>query len=114
MRTIVVFIALCASIPVTLADVYVRGHTRSDGTYVQPHYRTNPNNSTYDNYSTRGNTNPYTGRAGTVDPNRDFYGSQPGYGGSQPTYGGSTPYCYSSQPNYGGNTPYGYGTNRRW
>ena len=50
------------------ADVYVRGYTRSDGTYVQPHYRSSPNSTTLDNYSTRGNTNPYTGKRGTVDP----------------------------------------------
>lgn len=49
-------------------DVYVRGHTRSDGTYVQPHYRSAPNSSTSDNWSTKGNTNPYTGREGTRDP----------------------------------------------
>jgi hypothetical protein len=46
----------------------VRGHVRSDGTYVQSHQRTNPNSTTLDNYSTRPNVNPYTGRVGTVDP----------------------------------------------
>jgi len=67
------------------ADTYVRGYMRSDGTYVQPHYRTNPNSSVYDNYSTRGNVNPYTGRAGTVDPYRSTYS----YGSTlYPSYGG--------------------------
>lgn len=42
----------------------VRGYSRSDGTYVAPHYRTNPNSSTSDNYSSQGNTNPYTGQRG--------------------------------------------------
>ena len=42
----------------------VRGYVRSDGTYVAPHYRSNPNSSTSDNYSTKGNYNPYTGRTG--------------------------------------------------
>ena len=46
------------------ADVYVKGHYRSNGTYVDPHYRTSPNNSTYDNWSSYGNTNPYTGQKG--------------------------------------------------
>ena len=50
------------------ADTYVRGYTRSDGTYVAPHFRSNPNGTTLDNWSTKGNTNPYTGKAGTVDP----------------------------------------------
>ena len=46
------------------ADVYVKGYYRSNGTYVDPHYRTSPNNSTYDNWSSYGNTNPYTGQKG--------------------------------------------------
>lgn len=33
------------------AQVQVRGYTRSDGTYVAPHTRSSPNNSTYDNRS---------------------------------------------------------------
>lgn len=52
-------------------DTYVNGYVRKDGTYVQPHYRSAPNNSTYDNYSTKGNMNPYTGEKGTVDPDRE-------------------------------------------
>lgn len=46
----------------------VQGHVRKDGTYVQPYYRTSPNETARDNYSTRGNANPYTGRQGTVNP----------------------------------------------
>jgi opacity protein-like surface antigen len=49
-------------------DVYVKPHIRKDGTYVDGHYRTAPDNSKFDNYSTRGNVNPYTGQDGTVDP----------------------------------------------
>ena len=47
---------------------YVRGYTRSNGTYVAPHYRTNRNSTMYDNYSTKGNVNPYTGTTGTITP----------------------------------------------
>lgn len=47
-------------------DVYVSGYYRSNGTYVQGHYRTAPNSTINDNYSTVGNVNPYTGKAGTV------------------------------------------------
>ncbi len=46
----------------------VRGYTRRDGTYVAPHRATNPNSTRSDNWSTKGNVNPYTGKAGTVDP----------------------------------------------
>lgn len=50
----------------------VRGHTRSDGTYVQPHQQTNSNDTKMDNWSTKGNTNPYTGKEGTVDPYKPY------------------------------------------
>jgi hypothetical protein len=43
---------------------YVRPHIQRDGDFVGGHYRTNPNNSTLDNYSTRPNYNPYSGRTG--------------------------------------------------
>lgn len=64
------------------ADDYVRGYTRNDGTYVQPHYQTERNNTKLDNYSTQGNVNPYTGKAGTVDPYKpsNSYGGSSGYG----------------------------------
>lgn len=47
------------------ADTYVQGHYRSDGTYVQGHYRSDANDTTEDNYSHKGNRNPYTGQYGT-------------------------------------------------
>lgn len=43
---------------------YVKPYTTQNGTYVQPHYQSNPNGTTSDNWSTRGNVNPYTGRPG--------------------------------------------------
>ena len=60
--------ALELSCGFALAQTYVRPYVRSDGTYVQPHFRSSPNGSTLDNWSTKGNTNPYTGKSGTVDP----------------------------------------------
>jgi|SRR6185437_3175760 hypothetical protein len=47
---------------------YVSPYTRNDGGYVGGHYQTNPNNSTLDNYGTRGNLNPYTGQMGRRNP----------------------------------------------
>lgn len=55
---------------------YVQGYTRRDGTYVAPHYRTNPDSSRTNNYSAQGNYNPYTGQVGTVNP----------YAPQRPTY----------------------------
>jgi len=45
------------------------GYVRRDtGTYVAPHRATNPNGTRLDNYETRPNYNPYTGRTGTRYP----------------------------------------------
>ena len=60
--------ALAASFAVSAQSHSVKGHYRSDGTYVQPHYRSNANSTKLDNYSTEGNYNPYNGKSGTVDP----------------------------------------------
>ena len=47
------------------AIVRVRGYVKpSTGRYVAPSYRTSPNKYKWDNYSTRGNINPYTGKKG--------------------------------------------------
>jgi hypothetical protein len=47
------------------ADKHVNGYVKTDGTYVAPHYRTESNATKNDNYSTKGNTNPYTNEKGT-------------------------------------------------
>jgi len=60
-----------ASFTAVASDTYVNGYYKSNGTYVQGHHRTSPNKTKSDNYSTKGNTNPYTGKKGTKSP----YGS---------------------------------------
>ena len=42
----------------------VRGYSRRNGTYVAPYHRTAPNRTRNDNYGTRGNYNPWTGKVG--------------------------------------------------
>jgi hypothetical protein len=49
----------------TNAAVHVNGYYKSNGTYVQPYYRSNPDGNFYNNWSTKGNVNPYTGKVGT-------------------------------------------------
>ena len=44
---------------------HVSGYTNSHGHYVQSYRATNPNHTKSDNWSTKGNYNPYTGKAGT-------------------------------------------------
>ena len=77
MKKIVTIIILCISLLifsgyesfVEARSIRVRGYVRrSSGTYVQSYRRTSPNKSKWDNYSTKGNINPYTGRKGTVNP----------------------------------------------
>lgn len=60
---------LLASVSSYASDVFVHGYNRSNGTYVEPYHRSAPDASTFNNYSTRGNTNPYTGQSGTVNSN---------------------------------------------
>lgn len=50
---------------------YVSGYVRRNGTYVSGHYQTNPNGTRNDNYSTRGNINPHTGKPGTKPRDED-------------------------------------------
>ena len=68
MKILILAFALAATSLAASAQQYVQGYTRADGTYVQGYYRSSPNNTKLDNYSTRGNVNPYTGAVGTRDP----------------------------------------------
>ena len=47
-------LALFASTEVMAQQVRVRGYTRQNGTYVQPHTRTRPDGNPYNNKSYRG------------------------------------------------------------
>ena len=58
---------------------YVKGYTRKDGTYVSGYNRSDSNYTVRDNYSYKGNYNPYTGRQGTNyyrnNPTSQYYGT---------------------------------------
>ena len=70
--TLILTVALASFTVVSFAkDTNVKGHYRSDGTYVQPHTRSEPNKSYNDNWSTSPNTNPNTGKKGTNQPTWD-------------------------------------------
>jgi hypothetical protein len=59
-------LALVLTPTVSLAKtISVKGYYKpSTGTYVSPSYRTSPNRIKYDNYSSKGNYNPYSGKKG--------------------------------------------------
>lgn len=105
MKKIVMALALVAMMAgIGYADQNVRGYYKSNGTYVQPYVRSTPDSSYNNNYSVRGNTNPYTGEQGsssrtyndkTPEYNNKTYGN-PGY---ESSYGNSerkskSPYGY--------------------
>lgn len=52
------------------SSTHVRGYTKKNGTYVAPHRRTTPDKSKANNWSSKGNVNPDTGKLGTKDPNK--------------------------------------------
>lgn len=64
MKKIFLIILLFAS-SAAFADTYVQGYTKSNGTYVEGHYRSSPDQYRSNNYSSEGNHNPYTGQRGT-------------------------------------------------
>ncbi len=43
----------------------VGGYYRANGKYVEPYYRTRANSTVVDNWSTKGNVNPFTGKRGS-------------------------------------------------
>jgi hypothetical protein len=97
-RSIILAMALMVIISflaVSLAEAgRVRGYYRRDGTYVQSHYRSNPDGNPYNNYSFPGNYNPNTGRMTPGNPNTylDRY--------HNPSYPGLNSPYYSPYNNY--------------
>jgi len=62
-----------ASFVFAQTSVWQNGYTKKNGTYVKGHYKTKSNGTNWDNYSTKGNTNPHTGKSGTKA--RDYSGN---------------------------------------
>ena len=67
MKSLITFIFLIIISEITFCQgsSYVKGYFKSNGTYVAPHYRSSPDGNFYNNWSTYGNINPYTGKEGT-------------------------------------------------
>lgn len=64
-KVFVLFVMMFVMASICGASVRVKGYARKDGTYVQPHRRTEPDSNKNNNWSSKGNTNPYTGKRGT-------------------------------------------------
>ena len=111
MKKVLTLIALCLTIGTASAQsVYVSPYTKSNGTYVGGHYRSKADGNFYNNWSTKPNVNPYTGRTGTRVTPPSSYGlgrsySTPRYtrpSFSTPSYGRSSLY---SNRSYGLSSP---------
>ena len=83
--------ALLSISTLAFSDQYVRGYTRSDGTYVAPYTRSSPNNTVRDNFSYKDNSNPYTGETGSNyyrnSPSSEYYNGFGSTPRSQPRSG---------------------------
>jgi hypothetical protein len=92
MKIIIALLVSAIAIPAFAGQV--RGYVRKDGTYVAPHFRSAPNSTRMDNYSTQGNINPYTGQMGSSNP----YGSP--QMAPSPSYLPPPPPLYTPGPSY--------------
>jgi len=105
MKNLIIFFGLAlianlATAQTNTSSRYQSGYYKpSSGTYVQPHYKTTTNNTNWDNYSTKGNSNTYTGSKGTKA--RDYSSNANNYGSGQTIYTGSRggQYYYNSNGN---------------
>ncbi len=73
MKKLLMLVSMLLALLVLASDVLaasVRGYYRKDGTYVQPHQRTNPDGNPYNNYNYPGNYNPNSGQITPGNPNR--------------------------------------------
>ncbi len=54
---------------------FVSGYTKKDGSYTQGHFRSTKDSAFSNNWTTKGNINPFTGSAGTRISPPSLYGS---------------------------------------
>jgi hypothetical protein len=59
-----IFLILLFSTLAFARGTSVKGYTKKNGTYVQPHRKSSANSTKLDNYSYQGNVNPYNGKKG--------------------------------------------------
>lgn len=73
MKKIIFCVAIILSLSLTISveakTIQVKSYYKpSTGTYVNSYYKTSPNKTKFDNYSTKYNYNPYSGKKGYVNP----------------------------------------------
>jgi hypothetical protein len=78
-KSLILVLLLASNLALATDSHNVKGHTRKDGTYVQPHKQTNPDQLRRNNYSSEGNINPTTGKQGKL---RNEFSNPPQYNDS--------------------------------
>jgi hypothetical protein len=68
MLRILLLAVLVAPTAIAQRPKLVKPYVRKSGTVVQPHLKTTPTKTKLDNYSTKGNVNPMSGKKGTKNP----------------------------------------------
>jgi hypothetical protein len=65
MKTLIILLLpCCLAAQVNPHSTKVHSYTKKDGTHVSSYHRTKSDGTTKNNYSHKGNTNPYTGKEG--------------------------------------------------
>ena len=67
MRKILYLVLLLPLTVLSAGSHAVKGYIKKDGTYVAPHRQTNSNSTQKDNWSSKPNVNPYTGKKGNKE-----------------------------------------------
>lgn len=86
-KLLVVF-SLAFSFVAIAKDVKVKGYYKKNGTYVKPHYRSAPDSSINNNWTTRGNVNPHTGADGTRARQYEWDSGSTSYSDESNSYNG--------------------------
>ena len=68
LKKVLVFLCMLFVCNSVIAATYVKPHVTKNGKIVKGHYRSKANKTKLDNYSTKGNVNPYTRKKGTTKP----------------------------------------------
>lgn len=84
----VVFMCMSLNGQINTDIRYQQGYFKpSTGTYVEPHFKTHSNSTNWDNFSTKGNQNPFNGNSGYRA--RDFSNDAWDYGSGRTIHTGS-------------------------
>lgn len=107
-KVIILFFAIIFVLPLFKANAYVsvKGYYKSNGTYVAPYVRSNPNGLKYDNYGYTPSQGLYNGTYGTRGATWDTptYITDPNYYTGKSLYDSNQTSLYSS-PSYNFYTP---------